>query len=216
MALGWASADLLTRFNDRAARPSSDVITDATKYSYLAEGQREVYNDIALRCPEALLGSPAAMTADSDRKIFTFSGSAIPVYAELYPSLEAIPDSPLVEGVDFLMEHNQVRTLNNRSHAGTIYARIVTTPGDIDASTEPSLEPNQARELIVAKALEIWGERGGLRTDVADRMAVRYERLLVKWLLYYHNQYDGAGRGAQSLANVAVGDWWIGNPDLGT
>lgn len=214
MALGWASADLLTRFNDLAGRPSTDAVTSTTKYSFLAEGQREAFNDIALRCPEALFSAPAALTAASDRKTFTFGAGVYPIAVELYPSLAAIPTDPLIEGIDFLAEGAQIRIPNDRSWAGTIYGRWVAPPSDVDASTEPTLVPAQARELIVFKAVELFAERGGLRPDLADRMGARYERALTKWLLYFHNQFDGQGTGAASMERD-VSAWYIGSPDLG-
>lgn len=216
MALGWASADLLSRFNTLAARPATDAVTDATKYSFLAQGQREVFNDLALRVPEALFGAPAALIPASDSKTFTFPSSAYPVGpTELYPSLAAIPDNPLIEGVDFLAEADQIRIPADRSYSGTIYARYIPTPSDIDASTEPALVPTQARELIVYKAVELFGERGGLRVALSDRMRVRYAEALTKWLLYWQLQYDGQGTGAANRAVMDPNAWYVHSPDLG-
>jgi hypothetical protein len=215
MALGWAAADLLTRFNTLAARPSTDGISSITKYAFLAEAQREVFNDLALYVPEPFFEAPVALTAAGDRKTFTFPSSINPIGpVEVYPSLEAIPDSPLIEGEDYMSEGDQIRIPNNRSYSGTIYVRYVAPPSDIDASTEPTLVPAQARELIVYKAVALWAEGGGLRPDLADRMETRYQQKLAKWLLFFHNQYDGKGTGDAGRV-VDPNDWYSTSPDLG-
>jgi hypothetical protein len=215
MALGWAAADLLTRFNSLARRPATDAVGTPEKYSYLAQGQVDALLDIALLAPDAFFVAPVALTAAADRKTFTFPSSIRPVGpVELYPSLAAIPDSPMVEGVDFMAEGSQIRITNNRAHAGDIYARYVAMPSDIDASTEPTLAPPQARELIVFKAVALFAEAGGLRGDLADRMEQRYQQALRKWLLYFHNQYDGQGTGASAIDGGDI-DPLLTSPDLG-
>jgi len=208
----WDSADLLSRFNDEAARPSSDEYTATQKYALLADGQEAVYQDIAKFCPHVLYGTPTALTAASDLKSFTFGTDVMPIgLVELYPSLAAIPDDPLVEGIDYLSEGMLIRTLNNQAWTrGTIYGRWIQMPARIAVGQAPTLTPKQARTLIVHKALELFGRRGAANLDLAAVARAAYDDDFARWLLLWKNQFF-----TQGTQNDAAAAWWRHSPDLG-
>lgn len=213
--MSWASSDLLSRFNSFAGRPSADEITDATKYQWLAQAQQEVYDEIATKVPQALYGSPTALSTADSGKTWTFASSILPIgHVEIYPALNAIPDSPLIEGVDYLAEGPTIRIPNDRAWTATstLNGRYIATPADITSSTQPSLLPVEARELIVFKGVEVFSAT--VRDfELEDRMAVRYGRALSKWLLKFKTQYFTQGSGSRRLNDP--NGWYLGNPDLG-
>lgn len=203
------SPDLLSRFNDLAARPTSDEYSDAAKYNWLALAQDEVYQTVAAKCPHVLYGAPTTLTT-VDSKTFTFGTNVLPMgHVELYVHLSDIPDSPLTEGVDYLSEGLTIRIPNDRHfRSDTIYARYVPTPAAIASGQAPSLQPPQARELIVFKAVEFFGMRGALRLELAAAANALYEKALRKWLLTWKTEFFTQGSGGASSP------WWRGSPDL--
>lgn len=208
----WDKADCLSKFNSFAQRPSSDEISDATKYQWLSMAQQEVYHELATHVPHVLYGAPTALTT-SDSKTFTFASSITPIgHVEIYPNLQSIPDSPLIEGVDFLWEGGRLRIPNDRTWASsaTLYARYVDTPADITASVDPVLTPSPARELIVFKGVQLFAPTVG-DDALESRMAQRYALALAKWLLVFKTQVFTLGSGSRRDPN----GWYLGNPDLG-
>lgn len=204
MATMWASSDLLARWNTLAGRPASgDTVSDATKYQWLADAQIEVIGDIAARAPWVLYSKAAAASTPTctttDNKVFTFgtdtNGDALFPTGKvmIYPSLEAIPDSPWREGWDYMQEGTQIRIPNNGTYAGTLYWRGIAPVADLSASNQPALIPVQARILIVEKAVSYYAESGNRNTALADRVAAMYERDLSKWMLVYKTQFQNGG-----------------------
>jgi len=167
----YDSADLLSRFNALAARPTADEVTDPDKYSLLATAQLKVIEEIAARYPDCLYSAPATLST-SDGNVYTFgndgSGNAVaPMgHVGIYSSLNSIPDNPWVKDIDYLDEGTQIRLPNNRTFGGTLYWRGIATPTDISASQAPSLRPANSRVLIVYKAVMEFGLRGGLRPEI--------------------------------------------------
>ena len=171
----YDSADLLSRFNRYAKRPTTDEITSPEKYAILATAQMDVIREIAIRAPYALYQDPAALST-SDNKEFTFgtdgNGHAVMPYGDvgIYRSLNDVPDNPMMLNVDYLDEGTLIRIPNNRTFASTLYWRGIATPADISASQEPALRPAPARVLIVFKAVENFAREGGARAALADEM----------------------------------------------
>jgi hypothetical protein len=177
----YDSANLLSRFNSLAKRPSSDEITDAQKYALLATAQLDVIREIAIRAPYALYQDPATLST-SDNKEFTFgtdgSGHAVmPLgHVGVFRSLNDVPDNPLIEGLDYLDEGTLIRIPNNRTYTGTLYWRGIATPTDISASQEPTLRPAHSRVLIVIKAVWNFALEGAARLALADTMERKWDR----------------------------------------
>ena len=194
----YDSADLLSRFNALAQRPPSDEVTDADKYSLLATGQMKVIEEIAIRYPDCLYQAPTALTT-SDGNVYTFGqdaqGNDVMPYGHvgIYDSLTAIPDSPWISGIDYLDEGTQIRLPNARTFGGTLYWRGIPTPEDISASSEPSLRPAPARVLIVYKAVEEFGLRGGLQPEVTTAVQALWAREFPVWMHNFKSHFRAGG-----------------------
>jgi hypothetical protein len=199
----WDSADLLSRFNRYAARPSSDEVTDATKYSRLAEAQIEVMADIAAVYPYPLYRSSGPATlSTTDNKVFTFgtdgNGSLAmgPIgHVAIFRNLEDYPDNPLREGIDYLNEGTQIRIPNNRTES-SLYWMGIPTPVDIASggSAEPAIRPAPARILIVYRAVANFAMEGNRDEALSARMEAKYRAEFAKWMLTWKTQMrKGAG-----------------------
>lgn len=194
MAGTYQSADLLALFNAYAARQTTgDVITDADKYARLARAQNVVIEDLAARIPEpqyshAAYGSTPTLTT-SDNQVFTFgtdlnSDASFPIgKLNIYASLSAIPDTPLVEGVDYLWEGTQLRIPNNGTYTGTLYWRGIAPVQALSASVQPTLLPPPARVLIVYEAVRAFASEGKRDMELAGQMAQEYGLAFSRWCL---------------------------------
>ena len=171
MAL-WDKADLLARCKFYAQRPATDEsMADADWYSLLTEAQAEVYTMLAGHGVQALYGAPTQMTAAADNKTFTFGQAAganiVPIgQVEIRRTRTGplmIPCSEWESGGDYVFEGDKIRIPSNRTLTPAPYARFITPPEAIDASTDAVLIPRHARILLVFKACEKWARRGGFR-----------------------------------------------------
>jgi hypothetical protein len=197
----WDSADLLARFNRYAGRPSSDEISDATKYARLAEAQSDVIHEIAAIYPYCLYRSagPATLTT-SDNKVYTFGndGNSVamgPVgHVKIFRNLADYPDCALVEGVDYLNEGTQIRIPNNRTE-GTLYWHGIPIPIDIASggSAEPALRPAPSRVLIVIRAVWNFALEGNRDAALAEAMERKWYREFPKWMLVFKTQFSQGG-----------------------
>lgn len=218
MAATWDSARCLAKFNELSGRPvSNDPMTDAAKYLRMSDAQNEVFQDIAPRCgkilvSKALAASTPTLTASADNRVFTFGTDISTTDAEfpigrvrIFPSLASIPDSPWVEGVDYLNEGTQIRLPNNRQYSGTLYWRGDAALANITASVAPSLQPPPARVLIVYKAVQILCDEAGRDPALADKMERMYDKALKRWCLVWKTQFSsGSGAGIFSGLDLAM------------
>lgn len=210
----FTSADLLGLFNDYAGRGSAagvDSISDADKYKRLARAQTIVLADFSARLPQFLYshvayGSTPTMTT-TDNQVFTFGTdvNSDPLFptgkTNIYPSLNAIPDYPWQEGVDFLWEGNQIRIPNNRTYVGTLYWRGIAPAETLSSTVQPTLTPPPARILIVIEAVRAFASEANRNTELADRMASEYGVQLARWCLTLKNaQFTKSAR--QSLSGL--------------
>lgn len=191
----FASSELLTLFNDYAGRPATgDAVSDANKYKRLARAQDVVIEDLSARVPEpqyshAAYGSTPTMTAVTGNQVFTFgtdanSDPSFPIgKVNIYGSLGAIPDLPLVEGVDYLWEGNQIRIPNNGTYAGTLYWRGIAPVEALSGTVQPTLTPPPARILIVYEAVRAYAAEGNKNPELSQQMAKEYHLGLVRWCL---------------------------------
>lgn len=216
------SVDLLLQFNQKAGRPTADSITDATKYARLARAQNTVVALIASVAPNSLYPKVAAASiptlSTSDNKIFTFGTDAqsypkFPMgHGGIYTSLNNIPDSPWVEGRDYMLEGNQVRIPNNGTYSGTLYWYGISQPADITAAVEPAIIPQAARELIVIEAVRTFSQEWLRNAPLADEMANEWERKWPMWCLVYKTQFKNGGAlnvlTAAQLAVVGGANQW--------
>ena len=200
----WASADLLKRFNELAGRQSSsDTIADADKYRRLADAQNVVLADAAARVPKAFYPKVAygAMPtlSTTDNQVFTFgtdvNGDALfPIgKVEIYPDLQSIPDTPWIEGMDYLNEGTQIRIPSNRTWGGTLYWRGIAPVADLSAANQPAIIPPAFRILIVYEAVRRFSEEGKADLELADRMAANYAREFARYCLTLKTQFSNGG-----------------------
>ena len=190
----YQSADLLSLFNDYAARPASgDSITDASKYARLARAQNTVLVDFAARVPapqysHVAYGSTPTLTT-TDNQVFTFgtdlnSDASFPIgKMNIYASLTGIPDSPLTEGKDYLWEGSQIRIPNNGTYAGTLYWRGIAPVQAMSATVQPTLSPPPLRILIVLEAVRAFATEGKRDLELAQQLTGEYGVALARWCL---------------------------------
>lgn len=223
MAL-WDSADLLRRCLFRSRRPDTDEeMTDSSGGSYwydlLTEAQSYWYDLFAATVPEVLYGPPVLMqTADAGYTYYFGSPTADP---KVYPigHLEIresrsgrvlIPGSDWQER-DFVMEGDHIRIPNGKQKTFTAgpYARFVTRPGAISATIQPTLQPPDARMLLVNRALILWaGQAGGMRdpSSFEKEEANNWSRILNSLRTQFHLA-GAVGVDDESQA------WWLGISD---
>lgn len=176
----YDSADLLARCLRGALRPTTDASTDSTDwYALLTEAQDEWTMHLASICPQVLYGDPVLMTSADGGYTYTFGTDAdgdniLPMgHVEVRASRTGAVLVPALEwgsAYDFVHEGDKIRWPNGvaRSFGSTgPYARFITPPDVIDASTEPTFKPKQGRMLLVYRALAKWARRGGLRDPQA-------------------------------------------------
>lgn len=201
----WTSADLLSRFDNLAARPSgtADAMGDTAKYQYLSDAQQEVIADLSAVAPWTLYqkvayGSMPTLTT-TDSQVFTFGNdvNGNPLFpqgkAMIYPSLNAIPDSPWREGWDYLNEGTQIRIPNNGTYAGTLYWRGIAPVLDITATNQPALLPVASRILIVYKAVWTYALAGNRKQDLAQQMQALYEKRWPHWCVLWRTAFANGG-----------------------
>ena len=136
------------------------------------------------------------------------SGDAIrPMgHAEIYPSLAAIPSSPLLPGSDFVVEGSLIRIAGNRSQAFASgpYARFVARPDTaLGLGVDPTLFPKNARMLLVWKALEAWASRPGSGASPNYFMA-KYQAAREAMWIELATEYN------KQAGSSAMGSWWTG------
>lgn len=210
MAATWDAAYLLGVFKRLTGRTGTDSITDATKYQMLSEAQNEIVADIAAICPHVLYptvayGSIPTLTTTDDQ-VYTF-GTDSNSYAKfpmgkggIFQSLNDIPTFPLREGVDYMNEGTQIRSLNNTTLPATLYWYGISQPADIDATHQPALMPEAARELIAIRAAYNFGTEGNRNAPLSQTMAARYGYPLAEnpgrfafWCLTWKTQFRQGG-----------------------
>lgn len=211
---GWQSSDCLTLFNRKAGRPTTDAITDANKYDRLARAQDSVLMEIASVDPRILYGAPTAMTTADGGYTFTFGtdGNGYALFplgkANIYPSLNAVPNYPWVPGVDYLDEGTTIRMPNNIAYSGTLYWQGITAPQAMSASVQPVLQPPNARILIVIKAVKDFAQEAGRNPALADDMTAEWNEEWPRHITQMRKHFQGL----QSLGPLA---WPYGRAGMG-
>lgn len=214
LSSGYESTDLLTSFNAYAGRPTTDAITDATKYVRLSAAQNRVVAKMAGVAPNALYphvayGSLPTLTT-TDNQVYTF-GSDAALYAKfpmghggIYTSLNDIPGSPLQPGRDYMVEGNQIRAMNNGTLPATLYWYGIGQPADITAIVQPALTPEASRELIVIEAVRRFAQEFLRNAALVDEMAAEWERAWPVWCVLWKTQFRSGGAMAFTALDLAV------------
>lgn len=197
------SAELLELFNDLAGRSANDTITPTKKYTWLARAEKEVVSELASVAPWTLYqkvsGASLPTMATDDSNVFTFGtngGANIEPFGrvQIYRRLTDIPDRPLIEGVDYLSEGDQVRLPRGRTITSPLYWRGIVMPAAIAANEAPHLIPTDANELTAIRAAKNFAESGNLRNAaLADRMRLRWKERWPYWCLLWRQQFASGG-----------------------
>jgi hypothetical protein len=148
--------------------------------------------------PKVAYGSFPTLST-TDNQVYTFgtdsNGYAITPIGKtgIYPTLNSIPDFPWREGQDYLNEGSQIRIPDNRTYSGTLYWRGITQPVDIDATHQPSIIPEGARELIVIDAVRQFSEEGARNPNLAALMLGEWNTAWPTWCLAWKTQFRQGG-----------------------
>lgn len=193
------TADLVARCNRLARIPTNASFPVASDwYDFLTQAENEVKTELASILPNVLVGAPVLMATADGGYTYTFGTDAdanllYPIGScAVYPSQNDIPTNPLVPGVDYLMEGERIRWLNNqqRTFSNGPYARFVAPTFTINASTEPTLPP-LARLLLVYKAVAIYAASGGQQDPTPYLML--YEQNKPNVWAVFSTQFRGQG-----------------------
>lgn len=226
-AASWDSAYCLSYLKRLIGRTGTDSITDASYYQMLSEAQNEVVADIAAICPHVLYPTVATaslpqVTISAAGDIGTFGTDAnlyskFPMgHGNLFESLNDIPNSPFVE---YMNEGTQIRALNNGTLPATLYWYGISQPADIDATHQPVINPESARELIGLRAAYNFGTEGNRNIAVSQSMATRYGYPLhdskpgrfAFWMLTFKTQYErGGALGTWTGRQLAIAGYGLG------
>lgn len=170
----YDSADLLARFKLYAKFETAGTppLSDAESYLLLGEAQQETVIEMAPHVPWAMLSAPTLLTSADGGVTYGFGTDAdgntiTPLAVEIYAQLagrELYAASYGALGGDFVIERQRVRMPGSRAFTFTAgpYARWVTVPLTLTASVAPTLQPIEARPLIVFAACRKFARLGGL------------------------------------------------------
>lgn len=211
---GWESADLLMRFNRMTGRPSSDAMTDASKYARLADAQTSVLASIATVAPSALPHVIQSLTTADGGNTWTFGTDAngYPVSpagnAAIFPSLASIPDYPWVPGVDYLDEGATIRLPNARQWAGPLFCYgvdpAVMQPAPLSATVAPVVQPAPARVLIVIEAVRQYAMEFARNPALAALAQNEWDREFARWMTEIRRHLRGTRRLGPLVGNHGI------------
>lgn len=183
----------------------------------LGDGQRRVVELIAVHCPEAMYGAPTLLSTADSGATYTFGTDAdganiCPIgHIELRESKTGAMIPPASEWdistLAFLFESDKIRWpgQKSRTFADGPYARFVTPPALLNASTAPVLKPLYARELVVYDAAERAAVRVGQDpTPYGAMFDARWPEILFAMTTAFH------GAGIVATQGGYGGVWWGG------
>lgn len=167
------SADIVRRIKLRLNRPTTDqaftvTTTDDVLYDFATEAQDRVVKLLATFAPDAMWTAPTALSTADSGKTFTFGTDvdAASIFAmghyRVYDSRSAIPDNPLIAGIDFTVEGTLIRIPNNSTRAfsdgGTPWVQWVSPSNVVTSATQPTL-PKIARMAMISDGARRAAER---------------------------------------------------------
>lgn len=175
------SAWLLTDVRQLTGRTGTDSITDAQWYNRMTKAQNQVIADIAAICPHVLYPTVAYTSLPQ----LTITGGQIGTFGtddngyakfpmghgNIFQSLSDIPNSPFL---DYMNEGTQIRALNNGTLPATLYWYGISQPDDINATDQPAIKPEPARELISLRTAYNFGLEGNRNAPLSQSMAAEY------------------------------------------
>lgn len=162
------SAELLDFMKDMSGLPTTnDEMTDAKWFRLATLAQAELFRMIVAHVPSSQFGAPELLTSSDGG--YTYQFATFPWgRAEVRASRTGIllhPGAEYDSTADFVIEGQTIRWVDKRIRTfdDGPYARYAREPGDVDAATQPTLQPASARVYIAWEALAMWASRGRLR-----------------------------------------------------
>ena len=208
----WDAPDCLARcklLSGRDKLTSDASMTDANWYDLLTAGEAYWKPKLAGQYPYHMFGAPTQLTSSDGGVTYIFPNESAPLAVEVYAALVR---PRLVAGqfgdpnADYVWEGSQIRMTTNtaRAFASGPYARWVAAPTTINASTDPTLKPTFARQLLVCRAVIHWATRGGLRNpqtfrDLEEETWRETQEALKQSNLFYG---DAANRQTQRVSGL--------------
>lgn len=208
----------LRRYIREPAAATNGWPQDADLYAFLTDAENAVKTDLAPRIPHVLLQQTQLTTADGGLT-YTFGtdaeGNAIyPLgQVEVFSQAADVPFYPLRPYEDFVAEGSKIRMPNAAPRTfptGGPVARFVPMTLKIDGSTNPTLQPIQARELIVIEAARRYGI-ASKQSELVGLAQQDYATALQRLLTAFQTQYSTAGLAAvRSHPWRRGGNWRFG------
>jgi hypothetical protein len=204
----YDSAWILGDVKRLTGRTGTDSITDANWYVRITRAANQVVADVALICPHVLYPTVATaslptLTISAAGDIGTF-GTDANLYAKfpmghgnIFQSLSDIPSHPFL---DYMNEGTQIRARNGGTLPATLYWYGISQPADINATDQPVLKPEPARELISIRTAYNFGREGNRNAALSQVMAEEYGYPLAQnpgrfafWCGTWKTQFRGGG-----------------------
>lgn len=166
----WDSAYLLAACKALAQRPAVDAtMPDASWYLLLELAQSHWTNVLSAQVPWVLMGPPTNLSTADGGVTYTFPGGIQPLAVEVYdatgPARLLRPGAYFDSSADYVWEGSVIRFPQNLGNVAgfNMVARWVSPPGTLNASTQPTLQPPHARQLLIYRAVAQWASQGGMR-----------------------------------------------------
>lgn len=204
----YDSAWILDDVKRLTGRTATDSILDPAWYVRITKAQNQIVADIAAICPHVLYPTAATaslptLTISAAGDVGTFGSDAngyakFPMgHGNIFCSLDDIPTNPFTQ---YMNEGTQIRALNNTTLPATLYWYGISQPADINATDQPVIKPEPARELISLRTAYNFGLEGNRNVALSQSMAAQYGYPLIPapgrfafWCAMWKTQYANGG-----------------------
>ena len=218
MSTGYESSDMLRWFDRWAGRnASSDTISPAVKFDYLADAQDYVIQRIAAVSAKTLFAAPYQLTTADGGLTFTYGTDAngyalFPMgQTGIYPTTSSIPGGAWTPGVDYLDEGTTIRMPNAVPYTGTLFAYGLQMAPRMSQDVQPVLMPPSIRMLIPRRAVAMFAESGNIRNEaLANRMSVEFEKEFGDTMTLLRKHVKTSGTMGRMLMPWGVGPYGPG------
>lgn len=217
---GWSTADLLGRLkrligrgNGGAMLVNDELWPDDKFYELLADAEEAETEELIPYCPYAFKVAPVKLTTSDGGVTYDFPSypyGGVEIYAQLADGRELFPSAGGFNGCgDFLLEGQKIRAPGNqvRAYADGPWAVYSGLPvGRISATVEPSMQPPQARELLLYRAAMMSCDVWAAQQDDAQ-FEKRHSQARTRWVTLWQTQSARTASGY----NPALGNrpnWW--------
>lgn len=218
--MNYDSADCLSKLVQTLGLPTTrSAPTDAQLYVLLSNAQERMTHLLAAHVPWTQYAAPERLTTTDGGLTYQFAYYPLG-HVEIRESRSGallVPGPAWADtGVDYLVEGQTIRWPNNSTRTFTDgpYARYVRMPEPITASSQPILQPVQARQAVIYDAAREWATQGG------NQDPTPYKDLLLTFL-WGDPQYGTVGLIPTLKVQYAPRDarleprWWAGNGWVG-